>query len=127
MEDNMISFEILLAYMLSIASVTVSVYSTIMNQRRLNKVDIESNANNLTIMLVKLENIEKHMSKIEYKSDDMSKHYQELRDKVIVCEQSQKAYWHRLEAVENTCRKQHNVKLGRADANYDDFIKNLDG
>jgi hypothetical protein len=88
-----------IALLISAVSVSFALYSGISNMKRNSKADTAKDAATLTTLLVKLESITQGIAEIKTEFSVMRKDFQELRDKVIINEQSLKSAWHRIDAL----------------------------
>ena len=88
----------ILSLLMSAGSFVGFIIFSVLNNRRLSKIDIESNTRILTHMQANLDNVSKKADKIDASIDIMHTDYQGLRDKVIRIET-------RLEGTEERQRK----------------------
>lgn len=86
--------------LLSIVSVVVAVVVAVTNIRRSNQDDTREDAANLTTLIVKLENIGEGVNEIKSDMRNMKSDIQDLRDRLITVEQSDKSAHHRLDTLE---------------------------
>ena len=91
--------EINIAIVISAVSIMLTVYNTIMGQKRLNKADTQNDTASMTMVLVKLENIEKVVSEIKSEMNVMRRDHQALRDMVITNKNSLDSAWHRIDEI----------------------------
>ena len=91
--------EISVAMVISILAIALTIYNTVVGQKRANRSDTKGDATTITTILVKLENIDKGVSRIEAENAAIRGEVRELRDKVIVNEQSLKSAWKHIETI----------------------------
>ena len=89
------TIEITLA--ISIIAVTCSIVSTVLNIKRNNAADSKKEAETMTTVIVKLESISNGVQEIKNEIRNIKADVQELRDRMIVVEQSTKSAHHRLD------------------------------
>lgn len=87
------------ALLISGVSVAFAVYFGIANMRRNSKKDTVEDATQLTTVIVKLETINNGISEIKTEMRTVKSDIQELRDRLIIVEQSTKSAHHRLDGV----------------------------
>jgi len=87
-------------FAMSLLSLGLSAFNVIFTQRRLGKTDTRESAETTTKILVKLDNIEKFMTKNDVEMNIIRRDYQELRDMVITNGQSVKSAHHRIDRIE---------------------------
>lgn len=89
-----------LSTIISVVSVTVAVIVMVTNIRRNNSRDNRQEASNLTTLIVKLENISEGVNEIKSDMRNMKSDIQDLRDRLIRVEQSDKSAHHRIDTLE---------------------------
>lgn len=87
------------ALLISLVSVGFAVYSGIANLKRNGKKDTAEDAAQLTTVIVKLENINTGITEIKAEMKNVKSDVQELRDRLIVVEQSTKSAHRRLDGL----------------------------
>lgn len=87
------------ALLISLVSVGFAVYSGIANLKRNGKKDTAEDAAQLTTVIVKLENINTGITEIKAEMKNVKSDVQELRDRLIVVEQSTKSAHKRLDGL----------------------------
>lgn len=95
------SMTIEVALLISILAVTCSIVSTVLNIKRNNAADSKKEATEMTTVIVKLETISNGVSEIKSDIRNIKTDVQELRDRVIIVEQSVKSAHHRLDGMED--------------------------
>lgn len=85
--------------LISAVSVAFALYSGISNMKRNNKQDTANDAAQLTTVIVKLENISSGVSEIKSELKNVKNDIQDLRDRLIIVEQSTKSAHHRLDGL----------------------------
>lgn len=88
------------ALLTSIIAVGCSVVSTILNIRRNNATDNKKQATEMTTVIVKLETISNGITEIKSDIRNIKSDVQELRDRLIIVEQSTKSAHRRLDGIE---------------------------
>lgn len=88
-----------LTILISVLSFSFAVYSGISNMKRNAKKDTAEDAAQLTTVIVKLENINNGISEIKTEMKNVKGELQELRERVVVVEQSTKSAHHRLDEI----------------------------
>ncbi|MFQ9429101.1 MAG: hypothetical protein ACLR1M_11150 [Oscillospiraceae bacterium] len=88
-----------IALLISLVSVAFAVYSGIANLKRNGKKDTAEDAAQLTTVIVKLENINTGITEIKAEMKNVKSDVQELRDRLIVVEQSTKSAHKRLDGL----------------------------
>lgn len=86
---------------ISIASLTVAIIVMVTNIKRNNSRDNRQEASNLTTLIVKLENISEGVNEIKSDMRNIKSDMQDLRDRLIIVEQSTKSAHHRLDTLED--------------------------
>ena len=89
-----------IALLISMVSVGISILTTVYNFRRGNKADNQKDASEMTTVIVKLENINTGIAEIKMDFKSVQSEVKDLRDKVIINEQSLKSAWKRIESLE---------------------------
>lgn len=87
------------ALLVSIIAVTCSIISTVLNIKRNNAADSKKEAETMTTVIVKLESISNGVQEIKAEIRNIKADVQELRDRMIVVEQSTKSAHHRLDTL----------------------------
>ena len=85
--------------LISAVSVAFALYSGISNMKRNNKQDTANDAAQLTTVIVKLENISSGVTEIKSELKNVKNDIQDLRDRLIIVEQSTKSAHHRLDGL----------------------------
>lgn len=88
-----------LAILISVISVSFALYSGISNLKRNSKKDTAEDTAQLTTVIVKLENIGTGISEIKAEMKNVKSDLQDLRDRLIVVEQSTKSAHHRIDGI----------------------------
>lgn len=86
--------------LISILGLTVSAVVFITSDRRNHKKDDQKEATEMTTLIVKLENIGNGVNEIKSDMRNMRADIQDLRDRLIIVEQSTKSAHHRLDGIE---------------------------
>lgn len=89
-----------LSTIISVVSVTVAVIVMVTNIKRNSSRDNRQEASNLTTLIVKLENISEGVNEIKSDMRNMKSDIQDLRDRLIRVEQSDKSAHHRIDTLE---------------------------
>ncbi len=89
-----------IALLISGISLAFGIYSGISNMKRNHKVDSQKDASEMTTVIVKLENISTGITEIKTEFNGMKSEVKELRDRLIMVEQSAKSAWKRIEILE---------------------------
>lgn len=87
--------------LLSVISVVIAATVAATNIKRNNANDNRQEATNLTTLIVKLENISNGVNEIKSDMRNMKSDIQDLRDRLIRVEQSDKSAHHRLDTLES--------------------------
>lgn len=87
------------ALLISTVSVAFALYSGISNMKRNHKQDTANDAAQLTTVIVKLENISSGVTEIKSELKNVKNDIQDLRDRLIIVEQSTKSAHHRLDGL----------------------------
>jgi peptidoglycan hydrolase CwlO-like protein len=87
------------ALVISAISVAFSVYSGIANMKRNQKTDSQKDTSEMTTVIVKLENISTGITEIKTEFNSMKSELKEVRDRLIIVEQSLKSAWKRIEYI----------------------------
>lgn len=88
-----------LSIVISVLSVSFALYSGISNLKRNDKKDTAEETAQLTTVIVKLENIGDGVSEIKSDMKNVKGEVQELRERLVVVEQSAKSAHHRLDGL----------------------------
>lgn len=86
---------------LSIISVLIAAASFVVNRRKDNKADDQKEAIEITTVIVKLENISKDTTDIKNELRNIRNEVGELRERVIIAEQTAKSLHKRVDGIEN--------------------------
>lgn len=97
--EKILSIDI--SIMLSVISVCVAVVVAVTNIKRNNAHDSHREASDLTTLIVKLENINEGINEIKSDMRNMKSDIQDLRDRLIIAEQSLKSAHHRINAIKS--------------------------
>lgn len=89
-----------LSILISVVSVVIAAVVAVTTIRRNNTTDDRQEASNLTTLIVKLENINDGVNEIKSDMRNMKSDIQDLRDRLIRVEQSDKSAHHRLDTLE---------------------------
>lgn len=85
--------------LISAVSVAFALYSGISNMKRNNKQDTANDAAQLTTVIVKLETINSGVTEIKSELKNVKNDIQDLRDRLIIVEQSTKSAHHRIDGL----------------------------
>jgi len=88
-----------LSILISVISVSFALYSGLSNMKRNSKKDTAEETAQLTTVIVKLENIGDGVSEIKADLKNVKGDMQELRERLVVVEQSTKSAHHRLDQL----------------------------
>lgn len=88
-----------ISLLLSAVSVCVAVVVAVTNIKRSNAHDSHREASDLTTLIVKLENINEGINEIKSEMRNMKNDIQDLRDRLIIVEQSVKSAHHRIDTI----------------------------
>lgn len=88
-----------ISLLLSAVSVCVAVVVAATNIKRSNAHDSHREASDLTTLIVKLENINEGINEIKSEMRNMKNDIQDLRDRLIIVEQSVKSAHHRIDTI----------------------------
>lgn len=86
--------------LISILSLTVAAIVALTNIRRNHTADDRKEASEMTTLIVKLETINNGVNEIKSDMRNMKNDIQDLRDRLIIVEQSTKAVHHRVDKIE---------------------------
>ncbi len=89
-----------IALLISGVSLAFSIYQGITGMKRNKASDDKKDASELTTVIVKLENIGTGVTEIKSDMKNIRADIQDLRERVVVVEQSTKSAHHRLDALE---------------------------
>jgi len=89
-----------ISVLLSVVSVIIAAVVAAVNIKRSNANDNREEATNLTTLIVKLENISDGVNEIKSDMRNMKSDIQDLRDRLIRVEQSDKSAHHRIDTLE---------------------------
>ena len=95
-----------LSMLISVISVVIAAIVAITTIRRNNASDDRQAASNLTTLIVKLENISEGVNEIKSDMRNMKSDIQDLRDRLIKVEQSDKSAHHRLDTIEKKSKEE---------------------
>ena len=90
-----------LSLIISGLALIFGVYSGIATIKRNQKADNQNDSSQMTTVIVKLENISTGITEIKTEFNGMKNEVKELRDRLIITEQSSKSAWKRIESIEN--------------------------
>lgn len=96
--------------LLSIVSVCIAAASFVLNRRKDNKADDQKEATEITTVIVKLENISNDTKDIKNELRNVRNEVGELRERVIIAEQTAKSLHKRVDAHENRLETLNRVK-----------------
>lgn len=85
---------------ISIASLIVAAIVGFSNLRRSNNTDTSRQAAEMTTVIVKLETLNNNISEVKADVRNLGAVYQEIREKLIIVEQSAKSAHRRLDTIE---------------------------
>lgn len=88
-----------ISLLLSAVSVCVAIVVAVTNIKRSNAHDSHREASDLTTLIVKLENINEGINEIKSEMRNMKNDIQDLRDRLIIVEQSVKSAHHRIDTI----------------------------
>lgn len=91
-----------IALMISGISLAFGIYQGIANMKRNHKTDSQKDASEMTTVIVKLENISTGITEIKTEFNSMKTEIKDLRDRLIINEQSLKSAWKRIEIIESS-------------------------
>ena len=86
--------------LVSFLSLVVAIVVAIVSIRRGNATDDKKEASEMTTLIVKLENINNGVNEIKSDMRNMRNDIQDLRDRLIIVEQSTKSAHHRLDGLD---------------------------
>lgn len=86
--------------LISALSLLVAIIVAIVSIRRGNSTDDRQSASQITTLIVKLENIAEGVNEIKSDMRNVKNDVQDLRDRLIIVEQSTKSAHHRLDGLE---------------------------
>ena len=86
--------------LISVLGLFVSIMVFLTSSRRNKKTDDQREASEMTTLIVKLENIGNGVNEIKSDMRNMRNDIQDLRDRLIIVEQSTKSAHHRLDGLE---------------------------
>lgn len=95
-----------LALVISALSFIFAVYSGVNSMKRTAKNDDKRDASELTTVIVKLENISNGITEIKNEMGNVKLDVKDLRDRIIVAEQSCKQAHKRLDSFENRLKNE---------------------
>ena len=87
-----------IAMLISLVSVSAAVFFGLAGFKRNQKADTRQEANVMTTVIIKLENIERGIIEIRAEQSSIKDEAKEFRDRLIIAEQSLKAAWKRIDA-----------------------------
>ena len=88
-----------ISLIISAVSLGFGIYQGLSNMKRNQKTDNQKDASQMTTVIVKLENISTGITEIKTEFNGMKSEVKELRDKVIVNEQSLKSVWKQIDEL----------------------------
>jgi len=88
------------ALLISIVSVSAAVYFGLQNHKHRQRVDSKEEASQMTTVIVKLENINAGITEIKADVKGTKEEIKDIREKLIITEQSVKSAWKRIETLE---------------------------
>lgn len=88
--------------LISFLSLCVAVVVGVSSVRRNQATDDKKEASEMTTLIVKLENINNGVNEIKSDMRNMRNDIQDLRDRLIIVEQSTKSAHHRLDGLDGT-------------------------
>ena len=91
--------------LIAICSVAFAVFSGIIAMKREKSIGDKKDAAEMTTVIVKLENIGSGISEIKTEMRNVKSDIQDLRDRLIIAEQSTKSAHHRLDGIEKKGEK----------------------
>jgi peptidoglycan hydrolase CwlO-like protein len=86
-----------IALLISVVSVSAALFFGLANLRRNQRADAQKDASEMTTVLVKLEGIASGIVEIRGELRGIQNEAKELRDRLIITEQSLKAAWKRID------------------------------
>lgn len=92
------------ALLISGVSLAFAIYSGVTNMKRNNRKDTTEDASQLTTVIVKLENISAGITEIKTEMSNVKSDIKDLRDRLIVVEQSSKQAHKRIDTLDNFAR-----------------------
>lgn len=92
--------EVNVSILISFLSLVIAAFVAIANQKRNKSSDDKREASETTTLIVKLENINNGVNEIKSDMRNMRADIQDLRDRLIIVEQSTKSAHHRLDGIE---------------------------
>ncbi|MCL2818024.1 MAG: hypothetical protein FWD39_06545, partial [Clostridiales bacterium] len=95
-EEDRMTIEV--ALLISLVSVSAALFFGLAGFRRNQKADTRQEASVMTTVLVKLENIANGIIEIRAEQNSIKNEAKEIRDRLIITEQSLKAAWKRIDA-----------------------------
>ena len=90
----------IISVVISVLSLTVAAIVGFTNLRRNRSADDQRDAAEMTTVIVKLETISTGVAEIKADMRNLQTSQQELRDRLIICEQSTKSAHHRIDKLE---------------------------
>lgn len=94
-----------LTIIISAISVSFALYFGIANSKRNFKRDTETEASQITTMIVKLENISSGIAEIKSEMNSIKNDSKENRERIIKSEESIKSFHRRLDLCEKHCKR----------------------
>lgn len=92
-------------FLISIISISASIYFGFKNNRRGDRSEVEAKAIETATINVKLDNIGSDVKDIKYDISAVKTDVQNLTERMVVVEQSTKSSHHRIDAMEEKERK----------------------
>ena len=90
-----------IALIVSGLSLIFGVVSGVITLTRNQKADNQRDSSEMTTVIVKLENISTGITEIKTEFNGIKGEVKEMRDRLIIVEQSSKSAWKRIESIEN--------------------------
>lgn len=95
----------IISVVISVLSLTVAAIVGFTNLRRNRSADDQRDAAEMTTVIVKLETISTGVAEIKADMRNLQTSQQELRDRLIICEQSTKSAHHRIDKIEGKVKE----------------------
>ena len=89
-----------IALVISIISAVFGVYSAVTSTKRANRIDSQKDTSLLTTVIVRLDNISASIAEMKADRNNSNGEIKDLRDRLIVVEQSVKQCHKRIDALE---------------------------
>lgn len=88
-----------IALLISVVSVSFGLYQGVTGMKRNHKQDSRDDASQMTTVIVKLENIGTGITEIKTELNGMKEEIKELRDRLIINEQSVRSAWKQIDEI----------------------------